>query len=87
MEEAGYLLHGYEDKADAGAVLSELGAEPEIEFSEELYLSSQGEMLDLVCSVSDTVESVLLQPGDGDAGCYALRRGPVRERSPVGKTS
>ena len=50
------------------AVLSELGVEPAIEFQEELYLVAPGDMLDLVRSVPDTVEAVLLvshNPGTG----------------------
>ena len=50
------------------AVLSELGVEPAVEFDEELYLAAPGEMLDLVRSVPDTVEAVLLvghNPGTG----------------------
>jgi phosphohistidine phosphatase len=50
------------------AVLSELEVEPAIEFQEELYLAGPSEMLDLVRSVPDTVESVLLvghNPGSG----------------------
>ena len=50
------------------AVLSELGVEPAIEFHEELYLAAPSEMLDLVRSVPDTVEAVLLvghNPGTG----------------------
>jgi phosphohistidine phosphatase len=50
------------------AVLSELGVEPVIEFHEELYLAAPSEMLDLVRSVPDTVEAVLLvghNPGTG----------------------
>ncbi len=50
------------------AVLSELGVEPAIEFHEELYLAAPREMLDLVRSVPDTVEGVLLvghNPGTG----------------------
>ena len=49
-------------------VLSELEVEPAIEFEEELYLAAPSEMLDLVRSVPDTVESVLLvghNPGTG----------------------
>ncbi len=51
------------------AVLPELGgAEPSIEFHEDLYLGGPMGMLDLVASVPDTVESVLLvghNPGTG----------------------
>ena len=50
------------------AVLAELGVEPAIEFEEELYLAAPGEMLDLVRSVPDTVEAVLMvahNPGTG----------------------
>ncbi len=50
------------------AVLSQLGVEPAIEFHEELYLAAPREMLDLVRSVPDTVEGVLLvghNPGTG----------------------
>ena len=50
------------------AVLSELEVEPAIEFLEDLYLASPGEMLDLVRSVPDTVEALLLvghNPGTG----------------------
>ncbi len=50
------------------AVLSELEVEPAIEFLEDLYLAAPGEMLDLVRSVPDTVETVLLvghNPGTG----------------------
>ena len=49
-------------------VLSQLDVEPAIEFDEELYLSAPDEMLDLVRSVPDTVEAVLLvghNPGTG----------------------
>ncbi len=42
------------------AVLSEFEAEPSIDFEEALYLAGPGEMLDLVQSLPDTVESVLL---------------------------
>ncbi len=50
------------------AVLSELEVEPAIEFLEDLYLAAPGEMLDLLRSVPDTVEAVLLvghNPGTG----------------------
>ena len=50
------------------AVLSELEVEPAVEFLEELYLAAPSEMLDLVTSVPDTVEAVLLvghNPGTG----------------------
>ncbi len=50
------------------AALAEAEAQPVIEFEEELYLAGPGEMLDLVRSVPDTVESVLLvghNPGTG----------------------
>jgi phosphohistidine phosphatase len=50
------------------AVLSELGVEPAIEFLGELYLAAPSEMLDLVRSVPDTVEVVLMvghNPGTG----------------------
>ena len=50
------------------AVLSELGVEPATEFQEELYLAAPSEMLDLVRSVPDTVEAVLMvghNPGTG----------------------
>ena len=50
------------------AILSELEVDPAIEFQEDLYLAGPGEMLDMVRSVPDTVESVLLvshNPGTG----------------------
>ncbi len=50
------------------AVLSELDVEPVVEFEEELYLAAPGTMIDLVRSVPDTVEAVLLvghNPGTG----------------------
>ncbi len=50
------------------AVLSELGVEPAIDFLGELYLAAPSEMLDLVRSVPDTVEVVLMvghNPGTG----------------------
>ncbi len=50
------------------AVLSELEVEPAIEFQGELYLAAPSEMLDLVRSVPDTVEVVLMvghNPGTG----------------------
>lgn len=50
------------------AVLSEWEVEPAIQFEEELYLASPSEMLELVQSVDDTVESLLLvghNPGTG----------------------
>ena len=49
-------------------VISELEVAPAIEFQEELYLAAPSEMLDLVRSVPDTVESILLvghNPGTG----------------------
>jgi phosphohistidine phosphatase len=50
------------------AILSELEVDPAIEFQEDLYLAGPGEMLDMVRSVPDAVESVLLvshNPGTG----------------------
>ena len=50
------------------AVLSEWEVEPVFDFEESLYLADPGEMLDLVRSVPDTVEVVLLvahNPGTG----------------------
>ena len=50
------------------AVVSELEVEPAIEFEEDLYLAAPGEMIDLVRSVADTVEALLLvghNPGTG----------------------
>jgi phosphohistidine phosphatase len=50
------------------AVLSELGVEPAIEFQEELYLATPSEMINLVRSVPDTVEGILMvghNPGTG----------------------
>ncbi len=50
------------------AVLSELDVEPVVEFEEELYLAAPSAMIDLVRSVPDTVEAVLLvghNPGTG----------------------
>ncbi len=61
------------------AVLSELEVEPAIEFEEELYLAGPGEMLDLVRSVPDTVESVLLvshNPGTGMLAAALSGDGP-----------
>ena len=66
MKEAGYLPDlvlcstATRTRQTLDAVLSESEAEPAIEFQEELYLAGPGEMLDLVRSVPDTVESVLL---------------------------
>lgn len=74
MEEAGYLPDlvlcstATRTRQTLDAVLSELEAEPAIEFHEELYLAGPGEMLDLVRSVPDIVEAVLLvghNPGTG----------------------
>ena len=74
MKEAGYLPDlvlcstATRTRQTLDAVLSESEAEPAIEFQEELYLAGPGEMLDLVRSVPDSVESVLLvghNPGTG----------------------
>jgi phosphohistidine phosphatase len=61
------------------AVLSELENEPAIEFQEELYLAGPSEMLDLVRSVPDTVESILLvghNPGTGMLAAALSGDGP-----------
>ncbi len=61
------------------AVLSELEMEPAIEFQEDLYLAGPGEMLELVASVSDTVESLLLvghNPGTGVLAAALSGEGP-----------
>lgn len=50
------------------AVLSELDIEPAIEFHETLYLAAPSEIVELIRSVPDTVEGVLLvghNPGTG----------------------
>ena len=60
-------------------VLSELEVEPATEFEEELYLAAPNEMLDLVRSVPDTVESVLLvghNPGTGMLAAELSGDGP-----------
>ena len=61
------------------AVLSELEVAPAIEFQEELYLAAPSEMLDLVRSVPDTVESILLvghNPGTGMLAAALSGDGP-----------
>ena len=61
------------------AVLSEWEAEPAIEFEEGLYLAGPGDMLELVQSVDDTVESVLLvghNPGTGILAAALSGDGP-----------
>ena len=61
------------------AVLSELDVEPAVEFEEDLYLAAPSEMLDLVRSVPDTVESVLIvshNPGTGILAAALSGDGP-----------
>jgi phosphohistidine phosphatase len=61
------------------AVLSEMEMEPAIEFQEDLYLAGPGEMLELVASVPDTVESLLLvghNPGTGVLAAALSGGGP-----------
>ena len=74
MRDAGYLPDlvlcstATRTRQTLDAVLSELEVEPAVEFLEELYLAGPSEMLDLVASVPDTVEAVLLvghNPGTG----------------------
>ena len=85
MEEAGYLPDlvlcstATRTRQTLDAVLSELETAPAIEFQEELYLAGPGEMLDLVRSVPDTVESVLLvghNPGTGTLAAALAGDGP-----------
>jgi phosphohistidine phosphatase len=85
MDEAGYLPDlvlcstSTRTRQTLDAVLSELGAEPAIEFQEELYLAGPGEMVDLVRSVPDTVESVLMvghNPGTGMVAAALSGDGP-----------
>ena len=62
------------------AVLSELEVEPAVEFTEELYLADPDGMLDLVRSVPDTVEAVLLvghNPGTGMLAAALSGDGPA----------
>jgi len=74
MEEAGYspdlvlCSTATRTRQTLDAVLSRLGMEPAIEFEKDLYLAGPREMLDLVRSVPDIVEAVLLvshNPGTG----------------------
>jgi phosphohistidine phosphatase len=74
MRDAGYLPDlvlcstATRTRQTLDAVLSELEVEPAVEFLEDLYLAGPSEMLDLVASVPDTVEAVLLvghNPGTG----------------------
>jgi phosphohistidine phosphatase len=74
MRDAGYLPDlvlcstATRTRQTLDAVLSELEVEPAVEFLEDLYLAGPSEMLDLVASVPDTVEGVLLvghNPGTG----------------------
>ena len=74
MRDAGYLPDlvlcstATRTRQTLDAVLSELEVEPAVEFLEDLYLAGPREMLDLVASVPDTVEAVLLvghNPGTG----------------------
>ena len=74
MQEAGYspdlvlCSTATRTRQTLDAVLSELQVEPTIDFEEELYLAGPREMLDLVRSVPDIVEAVLLvghNPGTG----------------------
>ena len=74
MQAAGYLPDlvlcstATRTRQTLDAILSELEVDPAIEFQEDLYLAGPGEMLDMVRSVPDTVESVLLvshNPGTG----------------------
>lgn len=61
------------------AVLSELEVDPAVDFTEELYLADPSEMLDLVRSVPDTVEAVLLvghNPGTGMLAAALSGDGP-----------
>lgn len=85
MKEAGHLPDlvlcstAVRTRQTLDGVLSELETEPAVEFSEELYLSGPGEMLDLVRSVPDTVESVLLvshNPGTGMLAAALSGEGP-----------
>ena len=74
MQEAGYAPDlvlcstATRTRQTLDAVLSELHVEPAIEFEEELYLAGPREMLDLVRSVPDIVDAVLMvghNPGTG----------------------
>ncbi len=85
MKEAGHLPDlvlcstAVRTRQTLDGVLCELETEPAVEFSEELYLSGPGEMLDLVRSVPDTVESVLLvshNPGTGMLAAALSGEGP-----------
>ena len=85
MQEAGYLPDlvlcstSARTRQTVDAVLSELEAEPVIEFEEELYLAGPAEMLDLVRSLPDIVESVLLvghNPGTGMLAAALSGDGP-----------
>ena len=61
------------------AVLSEWSVEPAIEFEEGLYLAGPGDMLELVQSLDDAVESVLLvghNPGTGVLAAVLSGGGP-----------
>jgi phosphohistidine phosphatase len=95
MNDAGYLPDlvlcstATRTRQTLDAVLAELGgAEPAVEFHEDLYLGGVMGMLELVESVPDTVESVLmvghnpgtgmladLLSGEGDPGAIHLMRG------------
>ena len=85
MEEVGHLPDlvlcstATRTRQTLDAVLSEWEAEPAIEFQEELYLAGPGEMLDLVRSVPDTVDSVLVvshNPGTGILAAALCGEGP-----------
>jgi len=74
MRHAGYLPDlvlcstATRTRQTVDAVLSEWEVEPVLDFEESLYLADPGEMLDLVRSVPDTVETLLLvahNPGTG----------------------
>lgn len=85
MQESGYLPDlilcstATRTRETLDAVLSELEVEPAIEFQEELYLAAPRQLLDLVRSVPDTVESVLLvshNPGTGMLAAALSGDGP-----------
>jgi len=86
MQGAGYLPDlvlcstAARTRGTLDAVLSELEVESAIEFQEELYLAGASDMLDLVRSVPDTVESILLvghNPGTGMLAATLSGDGPA----------